>query len=80
MSKRAERRGHLARMKAKARRVARESWGQVPANGWTPEDAAECQRRAEKWANHLAMCSCMGCGHQRWWFGLTMQERRAFQE
>ena len=21
-------------------------------------------------------CSCMGCGHQRYWFGPTIQERR----
>jgi hypothetical protein len=34
--------------------------------------------KAERYADHLAACSCMGCGHQRYWFGPTIQERRAF--
>lgn len=32
--------------------------------------------QAEKLADHLAYCSCMGCGGQRRYFGDTMQERR----
>lgn len=26
------------------------------------------------------ICSCRGCGNQRKWEGLTIQERRAFQD
>jgi hypothetical protein len=49
--KRAIRRHHLRRMKAKARKVY--PWCSVP----------------QKHANHLAVCSCPGCGNPRRHFG-----------
>ena len=54
---RAERRQHLRRMKAKARKVARQSWGYKLNDPFL--------KRAEKWANHLKMCSCHGCCNPR---------------
>lgn len=60
-TKRALRRHHLNRMKAKASKVY---WWHEP-------------ERAAKWANHLAACSCYMCGNPRkWWNESTMQERR----
>jgi hypothetical protein len=75
-------------MKAKARRVARDSWdyrlGMVIR--YTPEEGLvladevlleEQMRSAERWADHLAMCSRSCCGNPRTWFGyLTMAEER----
>ena len=49
MSKRAERRHHLSRMKAKAIRI-------FPTLD---------PKQAIKWANHLKMCSCQGCCNPR---------------
>ena len=63
-------------MKAKARKVARDSWGFRVDLGMSLEEVTAFQKRAEKWADHLAKCSCMGCGHQRHHWGLTVQERR----
>ncbi len=63
MSKRAERRYHLDRMKAKARHVAFYSWGYRHCYIGA-KLVAELQR-AEKWANHLKMCSCHGCCNPR---------------
>ena len=51
MSKRAERRYHLRRMKKKARRIYNQN-----GIGW---------KNAEHWANHLAGCSCYQCGNPR---------------
>ncbi len=54
------------RMKAKARMVARTSWGY--------KDPA----RAVKHADYLAVCSCHQCGNPRRHFGTrTMQEAKA---
>lgn len=70
---RSRRRMDLARMKAKAVRVRHTN---IPvACRWG--DGKQYERVAE----HLAVCSCPGCGNPRRWFGgserLTMQERRA---
>jgi hypothetical protein len=55
--KREYRRHHLRRMKAKARMVAK---------GWCfGKPDADFLKRAEKWANHLKMCSCHGCCNPR---------------
>lgn len=63
-SKRAERRHHRDRMKAKARRIASQSAHLDPDN-------------FSKLHDHLAYCSCHMCGNPRkHWNELTMQERR----
>lgn len=63
--KRAERRHHLDRMKAKARRIFLR---------FNRDDA----RRPEKLANHLAFCSRLCCSNPRKHFGQpTLQEKRA---
>lgn len=66
MAKRAERRYHLRRMKERARRVF--FWYENPKD-------------AEKYANHLAMCSRHCCGNPRhWWKGnekITRKEQEA---
>lgn len=67
-SKRAARRHHLSRMKAKARRVSKH---------WMSElSAQDTAHRAGRLANNLAICSCSGCGNQRKYEGPTLQERR----
>ena len=64
MSKRALRRHHKARMKQRARKVAK-IWGGVPLN------------HLDKHADHLAMCSCEMCGNPRRHHGeRTIQELR----
>jgi hypothetical protein len=65
MDKREERRHHLRRMKAKARLVAKYSWGYSSSYHNQPEKLDELLKRAEKWANHLKMCSCYGCCNPR---------------
>ena len=52
MSKRAKRRHHLRRMKKRAREVF--YWHSDP-------------KRAERYANHMAMCSRACCGNPRHW-------------
>lgn len=60
--KRAERRHHLKRMKAKARRIA-------AVNGWP--------RIAERFYDVRTPCSCWMCGNPRRYLGeVTMQERK----
>lgn len=59
-TKRALRRHHLRRMKEKAKRVYYFS---------SPENAI-------KLANHLAHCSCLGCGNQRQYYGKSLSELR----
>ena len=54
MSKRAERRHHLRRMKAKAERLY---------GNWFEDDL----ERTHKWANHLCLCSKRCCGNERHW-------------
>ena len=64
MSKRAERRHHLRRMKTKAKHVVA-LWGNPNA-------------QSEKWANHLALCSRQCCGNPRkWWKKKTISEEIA---
>lgn len=53
MAKRAIRRVHLKRMKAKAERIYKNSFSHIPA------------KLVRTWANHLAMCSCAMCGNPR---------------
>lgn len=65
MAKRAERRYHLNRMKAKARYVALHSWGYGQSYNGQQVDVQTELKRAEKWANHLKMCSCYGCCNPR---------------
>ena len=61
--KRAERRRHKDRMKRKAKRKF-----------WWYDDVTQ----AVKYADHLAVCSCMACGNPRKFFNQkTMQERKA---
>ena len=74
MSKRALRRHHSIRMKAKARRVAAFSWGYSISN--QPLDRIEMMMRyAERNCNHLARCSGYCCGNPRKWFkDLKLQE------
>ena len=74
--KRAIRRHHSARMKAKARRVYRQVNGILDYlrdrtdKGW--EDAAA------KRADYMKCCSCYMCGNPRKYYKeLTMQELRA---
>lgn len=62
-SKRALRRHHLQRMKAKAKRVY---------HFCSPQQAV-------KYANHLQLCSCHGCGNRRKYEGQSLQEARAKQ-
>ena len=82
MSKREERRHHLKRMKAKARRVAKNSWGYTLSYGYSPEELKQQFHAAEKWANHLKKCSCSMCGNPRrlgWYDGEgTRQEHLAY--
>ena len=56
------------RMKAKARWVARNSWG------WS--DRSHDQNDAIVYADNLKKCSCWRCGNRRKHEGLTFQERR----
>jgi hypothetical protein len=68
MSKRAERRHHLRRMKAKAEKSFRFTVGFDEAH----------PKWAHKFANHLASCSCWMCGNPRKWFKeKTIQEIKA---
>jgi hypothetical protein len=70
MKNRANRRHHLQRMKKKARRIAQYSWG---------ISSSTQLKRCERNANHLALCSCMGCGNPRYHFkSITKQEYRSF--
>jgi hypothetical protein len=58
MSKRAERRHHLRRMKAKAERIY---WSRPLADYFADPTPARKQ------ANHLKSCSCPMCGNPRKW-------------
>jgi len=64
MSKRAERRQNLRRMKKRAR----------AAYPWVPGD------RSERWANHLAVCSRACCGNPRRWLKAKEKTTRAEQK
>lgn len=66
---RARRRHDLLRMKSRAWRVAKYSWGR--RDDWL--------HKAEKLANHIKSCSCWMCGNARKWNGPTIQERRYAQ-
>jgi len=72
MHKRERRRHDVARMKAKAKRLA---IMHNAVQGWGHPYA--------KLYDHLAHCSGPCCGNPRRWFkpkeGLTMQEKRAFE-
>ena len=67
MSKRAERRHHSQRMKAKARRIHRQNnyflrtWANEAVRYKEFEDAAATR------ADHLKNCSCSMCGNPRKW-------------
>lgn len=69
-SKRALRRHHLLRIKAKARRII--ALWMSDAKLTEPEH----ERLACQLANNRKPCSCFACGHQRKWHGPTMQEIR----
>ena len=56
---RAERRHHKDRMKAKARRIAREVWG------YKDEDGGQVVANMERCADHLMSCSCSMCCNVR---------------
>lgn len=58
------------RMKRRAQWVAKAIWSYRPADLPT----------AAKHADHLASCSCWGCGHQRYWHGPNMQEICAIEK
>jgi hypothetical protein len=76
---RARRRADLARMKRRAVRIRSRSELTEPkywVDGISPDP-----RRHEKMADHLASCSCPGCGNPRRWFGeKTLQEMREEQD
>ena len=68
--KRARRRRDKERMKAKAVRIY--SRYALSNSKESTEDRAF---RDRKYADHLAVCSCEGCGNPRkWWGEKTMQE------
>lgn len=82
MFNRAQRRHHKDRMKAKARRVACFSWGYSPRYGMSAADAVAYQKKSEKWADHLALCSRPGCCGNPRPLGngnRTLQEKRAMR-
>ena len=66
--RRALRRHHAARVRARAREVVKQVW-QVPLE--------DVDRLVVRLADHLANCSCPGCGHARRHQGVTCQEQRA---
>ena len=68
--KRAVRRHHNDRIKNKARRVFKDIW----KNRRMMDDDI-----VGRWCDNLAKCSCGGCGNQRKWMGMTLQERKARQ-
>lgn len=74
MSKRAERRHHMFRMREKAKKVVNKIWGRT--NG-------DLELWARKNANHLKSCSCQMCRNPRRsdWYPeeekKTLQERKA---
>lgn len=72
--KRALRRHHVARAKAKTLRFLIEVWRFNHQFGWTDE---EIQRKVNKMHKNRAICSCHGCGNQRRYEGDSIQERRA---
>jgi hypothetical protein len=73
MTKRALRRHHLYRMKAKARRIYR-----IQNNWMSSEIPKEFEEAAEKRADYLKTCSCSMCGNPRKYFkDLTIQEIKA---
>ncbi len=80
MEKRANRRHHKDRMKAKARRVAMVSWGVQFEHD--PEKAEKRLKKAERYADHLKVCSCSSCCNLRSknsWCGVpTRQEILAY--
>jgi hypothetical protein len=82
MEKREVRRHHSRRMKAKARHVALYDWGYAFSYRDRPDELEKFLNRAEKWADHLKMCSCYGCCNQRskksWDSSITRQEFEAY--
>lgn len=69
MSKRAERRHHLRRMKTKAERI----YWQSPLAKYFGDSSPMI-----KTANHLKSCSCYMCGNPRKWFKeKTIQELKS---
>ncbi len=68
MCKRSIRRHHSERMKAKARKVAQQSWGYRVDLGMAAAEVERLSSRAEKFSDHLASCSCYMCGNPRKWF------------
>ena len=65
MDKRALRRHHIARLKARHKRE--HYWG----------DSNTTPQRVGKRLATPCVCSCMMCGHARTWFGVTLAERRS---
>jgi hypothetical protein len=83
-SKRALRRHHYLRMKAKVRRLNRDVYnhGEIEIQRWEGNDHPWWGRSRSalwgRWANNISWCSCCGCGNPRVHFGsLTRQELRA---
>jgi hypothetical protein len=92
MSKRALRRHHRARLVARARKIRRRWWRSwtPDQSEWVPGegrvfakravDHTQADASAAKYVDHLAACSCSGCGNPRRFGGyaapvLTRQER-----
>ena len=65
--KRALRRHHRERIRAKANRLVRRVWGYRDGSmdAW-----------ARKFAESIPVCFCWGCGMPRSYHGLTYQEKR----
>jgi hypothetical protein len=68
-TKRAVRRGHIARLKEK--RIREKYWGRCLHNGteWTSKSLGVC-------INTPQVCSCLSCGNQRKWNGESISEKR----
>ena len=71
MSKRAERRHHKNRMKAKAKRIYCD---------WDSQGGKKVNPRAHHYADNLTLCSRYCCGNPRKWFKyLTIKELKFAQ-
>ena len=75
--KRAIRRHHSARMKAKARRFYRQ-WNRYIYNWRSEAEEKKFEDAAAKRADHIKCCSCWMCGNPRKYLKeLTVQEIKA---
>lgn len=76
LQKRALRRYHKERMKAKARRIASVFWGY----GFDTFLREDLIRGVEQLADNIKACSCYMCRNQRHNYWLPLSERKTRQE